>query len=292
MKSKTLTVIVPCFNEQDSIASHFNELIELCEDSGWSIIAINDGSTDYTDAALKSVSDYERYHVITHKRNRGYGAAIKTGIEAVETEYAITVDADGQHYVKDIGILFKHVIDHDADMIVGSRYGHKSSSMLRGVGKSIIRNVAKIFIPTNIYDINSGMKIFRTDIAQKYLHLCPDGMSYSDIITLLFISNGHLVLEKNIDIKKRLQGTSTIGMHTAYETIIEILNIVMLFNPMKLFLPLSMVFLSLGGGWGIYQVSLGHGISVASNMLIIMGVLVFLLGLISEQLSKIRQRYK
>ncbi len=292
MNKKGLTVIVPCYNEEESISKFFSNLIAFCEERGWNIIAVNDGSKDKTKELLENISDYNKFRVISHKVNKGYGGAVKSGIENTITEYCITIDGDGQHFIDDLETLHTSIVKNDGDMVIGSRRANKSASKFRSFGKWIIRSFAKIFMKLDIYDINTGMRIFRTDLGKKYLHLLPDSFPFCDIISLLFVYNRHLVYEVPIKVRKRMGGKSIISINTAFETIMEILNIVVLFNPMKLFLPLSLLFFIFGVIWGLYQFSLGHGVSVGSSLLITMGVLIFLLGLIAEQLTKIRNHIK
>jgi glycosyltransferase involved in cell wall biosynthesis len=284
-----LTVIIPAFNEVDNLAVFLPPLIVHCREKGWKIILVNDGSQDQTREYLKGFDQEPLLNVIHHKLNKGYGAAIKSGIRECETEYLITFDADGQHYLEDIDKLRLRLMENDADMVVGSRKGLKSSSHVRGIGKSIIRLIANIMMTVPVHDINSGMKIYRTDLAKKYLYLTTDTMSFSDVITLVFINNRHLVLEEPISIKERTTGKSTIGFQTAFQTVMEILHIVILFNPMKIFLPLSMICFFLTGVWGIPLLIEGRGLSIGSLLGVIMGILLFLLGLIAEQLSLIRR---
>jgi glycosyltransferase involved in cell wall biosynthesis len=288
-EKKNLTLIIPAYNEAENLTLILSELIGHCKSRKWKIIIINDGSKDSTKEVLNSYSFEDELTVINHKLNKGYGAAIKTGIAACLTEFCITIDADGQHRLDDIAKLYHLLIANDADMIVGSRKGIKSATFARGIGKSIIRTLAKILMPIPIYDINSGMKIYRTDLAQKYIHLAPDTMAYSDIITLLFINNRHLVLEEPIRINERLRGTSTINIQTAFQTVMEIINIVILFNPMKIFLPISLLFFIIGIIIGLPILLHGNGLSFGSVLGIFGGIIFFLLGLVAEQLSLIRR---
>ncbi len=284
-----LTVIIPAFNEAENLGVFLPPLVDHCRENNWRIILVNDGSRDQTKEFLKNFEKEPLLTVIHHKLNKGYGAAIKSGIRACKTEYLITYDADGQHYLEDIDRLRLCLLKNDADMVVGSRKGLKSSSHFRGFGKSIIRLIARIMMTVPVHDINSGMKIYRTDLAKKYLYLTTDTMSFSDVITLVFINNRHLVLEEPISIKERTNGESTIGFQTAFQTVMEILHIVILFNPMKIFLPLSLVCLFITGGWAIPLLFEGRGLSIGSLLGLIMGILLFLLGLIAEQLSLIRR---
>jgi hypothetical protein len=115
-------------------------------------------------------------------------------------------------------------------------------------------------------------------------------MAYSDVIALTFISERHLVIEHTVQIREREGGTSTVGTKTAFETILEIVNIVVLFNPMKVFLPLAVFFLLAGLCWGLPIVLAGKGISVGSMLGIFLGVLLFFLGLVAEQISSLRKQ--
>lgn len=284
-----LTVIVPAYNEGLNLGHLLPMLIDHCRQKHWDLIIVNDGSTDDTKAILQQIPQSEWIQVLHHKLNRGYGAAIKTGLVAAQTEYAITFDADGQHSLADIEKLFSLIVERDADLVVGSRRGTGSGSYYRGLGKFIIRNLAKILMTVPIHDLNSGMKIYRTDLAKKYIHLAPDTMAFSDIIALVFINNRHLVLETSIEVKKRRHGKSKIGLETAFHTIMEIINIVILFSPMKIFLPLAMLSFLISAVWGTPLLLAGRGLSTGSLLGIVTGLIFFLLGLITEQLSQIRR---
>jgi hypothetical protein len=143
-----------------------------------------------------------------------------------------------------------------------------------------------------VYDINSGMKIYRTELAKQYLYLTPNNMPYSDIITLIFISNRHLVLEEPIVVNDRLKGESTIGIQTAFETIMEIVNMIFLFNPMKIFLPVSIISFLISLAWGIPIILRGQGVSSGALLGFISSLIFFFLGLIAEQLTLIRKNQK
>lgn len=264
-------------------------LLEFVEQRGWKLVVTNDGSKDDTRDVLHGFGGSDRLNVVHHKLNKGYGAAIKSAIRTCDTDYVITIDADGQHRIEDVDKLYAQVVATDADMIVGSRKGTKAATMMRGIGKSIIRFTAKLMLTVPVHDINSGMKICRTDLAKRYLHLTPDNMPYSDIITLIFISNRHLVLEEPIMVRDRMKGESTIGIQTAFETIMEIVNMIFLFNPMRIFLPISIGAFLISLGWGIPIILKGHGVSVGALLGFIASLLFFFLGLIAQQLTLIRK---
>ncbi len=139
-----------------------------------------------------------------------------------------------------------------------------------------------------IYDINSGMKVYRTSLAKQYLPLCPDNMPFSEIITLIFIYNKHYVIEHPIWIMERRSGISSVSTRTAFETVLEILHMVVLFNPLRVYLPLSIIGILAGFVWGIPFVLKGEGVSVGAMLGIVSGLIFFLLGLLAEQLSLMR----
>jgi glycosyltransferase involved in cell wall biosynthesis len=266
------------------------ELIRFVNERDYRLVITNDGSKDNSLKILQEhFANEPRCTVVNHKVNRGYGGAIKSGIQAASTDYVITIDADGQHYLDDVDKLFTLIKEQDADMIIGSRKGQQEASAFRGVGKTIIRSIAKMLMPMNIYDINSGMKIYNTELAKKYLPLCPDAMAYSDIIALVFINQRHRVGEESIRIKPRVAGDSTINVKTAYDTIMEIINVVILFNPMRIFLPIAIFFVLSGVLWDIQFFIRGLGVSTGAGMLVVSGFIFFMLGLVTEQLSQIRK---
>lgn len=284
-----LTIIIPAYNEEESLKSLLPELLAFVKQQEYQLIVVNDGSTDGTLAVLKQQKQEECFRYFNHKVNKGYGGAIKTGIRNASTTYVITIDADGQHEFNDVVRLYRYMKETDADMVVGSRMAHKDASVYRGVGKWLIRSFAKLLLPIHIEDINSGMKIYATDLAQRYIQLCPDHMAYSDIIAMVFISQRHLVLEQPINIKPRTAGVSTINTLTAIDTVKEILNIVVLFNPTRVFLPLAVFLFLFGFIWELPFLVRGMGVSVGAMLLMISGLIFFFLGLMAEQLSLIRK---
>jgi len=283
-----LTVVVPVYNEEQALPSLASCLIELCQAKGWMTIFVNDGSRDHTRQILDQLSSSQNVRVVHHKVNRGYGGALKTGIRYVTTPYLVTMDGDGQHRQEDIERIFKFARENDADMVVGKREGKDLSSVYRAIGKSLIRTFTRILMPLPIKDLNSGFKFYRTDLAQRYITVCPDSMAFSDVITLVFLYERNLVMEYPIRISTRTMGQSTISILTAFETVIQVLNATVIFNPLRVFLPISIVCILAGLGWGIPIILLGRGVSVGAMLAIVTGLLFFVLGLLASQLSAIR----
>lgn len=288
LAEQKLTVVVPVYNEAASLPQFLPELIEACRSNNWRAIFIDDGSKDGSAEILSGLEEQPFMEVFRHKLNKGYGGALKTGLAAATTQYVMTIDADGQHDIADIPLLLDFAQQTNADMVVGTRNNIKHASPYRELGKWIIRRFTSILVPLPIRDLNSGFKLYQTKLVQQYLPLCPDSMAFSDVITLLFLNQRHLVLEHPIHVKQRITGSSSISTHTAFQTLIEILSLVTLVNPLRLFLPLSILCISVGLLWGIPIMLAGRGVSVGSMLAIVLGALFFFLGLIANQLSSIR----
>ena len=284
-----LTVVVPAYNEASSLPRTLPPLVSHVRARGWHLIVVDDCSDDATPDVLRDVAGEDVVTLVRHKVRRGYGGAIKSGVTRAESAFVVTIDADGQHRLEDIDALYDVCVQRDADMVVGDR-GPRSSSLFRELGKRTIRLVTRLLIRLPIRDLNSGMKLYRTALARRYVRVCPDSMAYSDVIALAFIHARHLVVEHPITVESRAAGTSTISTGTAFDTVLEILNIITLFNPMRIFLPLSVLSVAAGVLWGLNRLVVqGDGLSVGALLAITTGMLFFALGLISEQLSVIRR---
>jgi len=288
MKWCDLTIVIPVYNEEAALQTFCNELAPLAIAEGARVILVDDGSTDRSYSICQEIAISNGWTVLHHKINRGYGAALSTGFAHVQTSLCVSMDADGQHNPSEIYTMLEALDSNDADLVIGNR-GKLHGGNFRSSGRSIIRFIAKLLMEVPISDLNSGMKLYRTTLVQQYLAYCPDSMAFSDFLTLFFINQRHVVIETSISIRPRLAGTSSIGVHTAVETVYEILNLIMLFNPIKIFLPIACLFIFAGFGWGLPLVIAGRGVSTGAGVSIMMGVLIFLIGLVAEQLS-IRHR--
>lgn len=289
-KCQSLTVCIPIYNEEACLNSVLPPIISRCREFGWQLILVNDGSKDRSGIILNSIFNVPGVRILHHKINRGYGGAIKTAIENATSEFICTMDADGQHRIQDIARLLERQEATDADMVIGRRYQDLAVLNYRNLGKWLIRSVAKLLMPMPVQDLNSGMKLYQTKLAKRYLHLYPDGMSFSDVIALVFLSQKHLVIEEDIEVLPRSTGKSTISTFTALQTLGEILNTVVLFNPQRIFLPASIIMVSLGVLWGLPMILQNKGVSTGALMGILSGLIVFVLGLLAEQLSLIRKQ--
>ncbi|MBN2450059.1 MAG: glycosyltransferase family 2 protein [Lentisphaeria bacterium] len=283
-----LTIVVPVYNEAEALPGFLGEMLPFVARNHFHLVLVNDGSRDGTGAILDGVAG-ETVRVLHHKRNRGYGGALKSGILVSDTPYTITVDGDGQHRPEDILALHRTIAARRADMVIGSRRGQKDASLGRAVAKTLIRSLAKTLMTVPVHDLNSGMKIFDTRLAQEALTLCPDTMAFSDTIALVFLNRRNLVLEESIQVRPREHGRSTIGIRDGLATVRAILNMVMLFHPLNLFLPAAGLLMLLGLGWTARCYLINRVVSTGAAVLLISALLTLLLGLIAEQLADIRR---
>jgi len=290
MDASTLTIVVPCYNEADNIPVFFPKLLAFAAENGCRVIAVDDGSRDDTRKLLEEFrAAHPQLAVVRHKLNRGYGAAIKSGLSAVETEYAITIDADGQHRLEDVEKCFRHILESDADLVVGVRTNNASGGY-RTFGKWVIRAFAGTLLKLPVRDLNSGMKCYRMSETAAYLELCPDTMAFSDVILLLMVNDRKPVSEVDIEVAPRIAGKSTISTRTAFVTLTEILNLAILLRPLTTFSRIGLVFVLLGIGWGAFIYVKSRTVTSVAVMMIMLGMLNFVLGLFGEQLAQIRKR--
>ena len=284
----SLTVVVPVYNEAESLPGFLPRLVEFCRAHSWELVLVNDGSRDGSKEFLERHARPPAVRIIHHKVNRGYGGALKSGLLDAQSDFVVTIDGDGQHEPDDILRLLEFAVEHEADLVVGRRDSSQNRDRVRELGKSIIRRFTRLLMPLPIQDLNSGFKLYRTELVQAYLPVCPDSMAFSDVITLTFLNQKDLVLEHPIRVNARRKGKSTISAYTAVETLIEILNLAMLFNPLKIFLSLSALCFAFGILWGTPILLLNRGVSVGAMLAIVSGLIFFFIGLVASQLSSMR----
>lgn len=284
---KTLSVVIPAYNEEECLKDFLPKVVEHCRQKSYKLILINDCSKDATGKIMEQFGRENFITIIHNKVNAGYGGSIKNGIKKADTDYVITFDADGQHRLEDIEPLLKITMENGAEMVVGDR-GY-SSGAYRETGKWLIRVVAKLLMPFKIKDINSGLKIYNRELAVKYIRICPDTIAYTYIILFVFIFKKHLVLEAPIGINKRLTGKSTINFMTALENMQEIINFIILFNPIRIFFPVGLFCIVISCIWEVHILLRGNGISVGSMLGFVTGMLTILIGLVVHQISAFRR---
>jgi len=280
--TRDLTVVIPAYNEAEAIGDVVKELLQKAEAT--KVLVIDDGSDDET-AAIASAAGAT---VIRHKRNRGYGAGVKTGIRAAETTYVAMYDADGQHRPEDLLRLYEAAQHHDA--VIGARGKASHQVAARRPGKWILARTAETLVGQTIPDLNSGLRVIRRDVAMRYLHLLPDGFSASTTATVCVMQRGYDVEFVPITARERI-GKSTVkqfrdGMNTIY----LIVRLIVLFNPSRFFLPPAIVMIVTGLVYGFEKAFRLHsGFPVLALLLVSTGLITGMFGLLADQISSLRR---
>ena len=274
------TVVIPAFNEAGSIASVVAELRQAVR---WSeIIVVDDGSVDDTDARARAAGA----RVVRHPYNKGNGAAVKSGIRNANTPFIVIVDADGQHRPSDAVHLVSHLGEYD--LVIGARAPQTHASLVRRVGNALLNGVASYLTRQPIPDLTSGFRAARREHLVEFLHLLPNGFSTPTTTTLAFIKAGYSVRFEPIEAAKR-QGTSKIRLGSdGVGFFLILLKVITIYSPLRIFVPISVASFLLGAAYAVWTILTQSHVTNSSVLLIVLSVVIFLVGLISEQISSLR----
>jgi len=283
LKYNDLTICVPAYNEASGIKTTLEGLISKFQSA--EIIVVDDGSTDETFELAKSVQGIV---VLSHERNRGYGASLKTAIRHSKGKVIAWFDADGQHRLEDLEKIVQPVLADEMDMVIGARGEGSDIRMDRLPGKLLLKFVAELIVGESIPDLNSGLRCFKSDVIKRYLHLLPEGFSASTTSTLLMKKRGYRIEFLNIIANKRVGKSSVNMLHDGLATFGLILRILILFNALPFFSILGALQIFTGLLWGFWYLSNG-GFSVFASTLIISGMLTLFMGLICDQITELRK---
>lgn len=286
MLNAPISVIIPCFNEQDAIAEVMADVSRTLVTSGvrHELIVVDDGSTDATPARIAASSVPHR--LVRHRANRGYGAAIKSGVRAAAHDYVLITDADGQHAPESLLALLKEA--EECDMVIGARRG-QGSHHWRLPGKLLLKAVSELLVGARIPDINSGLRIARKAEIAKYMHLCSDQFSFSTSITLAFLSDRLAVKYVPVEARRRRGGASRVRVTTGLGTFMLILRTIGTFNPLRVFMPPTILLFALGAavtGWELWY---RNNVSDLGLLCLISSVLLFCFSLLADQISLLRR---
>ncbi len=278
-----LTVIIPAYNEEEAIGSVIADLKEL--DFVKEIIVVNDGSTDSTkEKAIESGA-----RVISHDINSGYGASLKTGIINAKNNCIAFIDADGQHNSEDLISMIKHIDNYD--IVIGARQAGNHSPLWRQPGKKLIHMLANYLAGFKIPDLNCGLRIVKKDLITPYLKIFPNKFSFSTTSTVFFIKDSFKVKFIPITAKKRI-GVSTLKIRHGLDTIILVLRMITLFEPFKIFLPVSISIFAFGFIYALVEVVRFGQFSASSLFFGISSLLIFFFGMIADQIATIRKEMR
>ncbi|MBF0120057.1 MAG: glycosyltransferase family 2 protein [Desulfobacterales bacterium] len=276
-----ISVIIPACNESASIGTLVSQIKSLYPDS--EVIIINDGSTDETAAVAKASGAI----VYSHPYNIGNGAAIKSGIRIAKGDVLIFMDGDGQHNPHDIPKLLYELSCFD--MVVGARPKEGQSSYIRGVGNKIYNMLASYVAKFNILDLTSGFRAIRADIAKRFVYLLPNTYSYPTTLTLCVLRSGFSIKYIPIIVEKRKKGASKIKIfNDGIRFLMVIMKIATLFSPLRIFVPISFFMILLGSINYFYSYLTQGRFTNMSALLFTTSFLIFMMGLISEQICQMR----
>ena len=278
--TETVSVIVPAFNESQSIEGLVSGLRRA---GSWhEILVVDDGSTDDTGSRAAQAGA----RVIRHPYNKGNGAAVKTGIRQATGGVVLILDGDGQHRPSDAVRLIDGLREYD--LVVGARSSSTQANGARRIGNALLNTIASYLAEHPIPDLTSGFRAARREPLLEFLHLLPNGFSTPTTTTLAFLRAGYSVHFEPIDAGVR-QGRSKIRLGAdGLQFFVILLKVITIFSPMRIFLPLSAASFALGGIYALWTIATQSHVTNSSVLLILLSVIIFLVGLVSEQISSLR----
>lgn len=277
-----LSVVIPAKNELAGLSILLPELKKYYPSA--EVIVVDDASRDETGGGAQQMGCC----VISHPYSKGNGASIKTGLRAASGDVVVCMDADGQHRAEDIAKLLSK-LEEGYDMVVGSRNKTGQASIQRGLANSLYNRFASWMVGHKVDDLTSGFRAVRTKKFREFMSLLPNKFSYPTTITMSFFRAGYSVAYVPVDVQPRLAGTqSHIKIwQDGIRFLLIIFKIGTLFSPLKLFLPISFMFFSTGLSYYLYSFLTIGRFTNMSMLLFITSVLIFLMGLISEQITSL-----
>jgi glycosyltransferase involved in cell wall biosynthesis len=274
------SIVIPAFNEGPSIGT---VIAALREAAAWhEIIVVDDGSTDDT---------VERAHaagacVVKHPYNKGNGAAVKSGIRQATGEFILVMDGDGQHQPADAKRIVSRLAEYD--LVVGARAPATQASGVRRIGNALLNSLATYLTDRPIPDLTSGFRAARRAHLREFLFLLPNGFSTPTTTTMAFIKAGYSVLFEPIEARQRVGHSKIRLAKDGFRFFLILMKVVTIYSPLRIFLPVSAVSFAIGLIYGLWTVASQHKIPNGAVLFLMFGVIVFLVGLVSEQISALR----
>jgi glycosyltransferase involved in cell wall biosynthesis len=278
-----VTAIIPALNEEGGIGEVLDELRRCLKSTGWSfeIIVVDDGSTDRT----AEVAREKGVRVVTHEQNRGYGAALKSGIRSARSEYILITDADGTYPGDAVPMLLQEASGNE--MVVGARTGKDVHiPLIRRPAKWVLRTLAAFLADTRIPDLNSGLRVFRRDAALRFFPILPNGFSFTTTITLALMCNDGRVKYVSINYAKRTGRSKIRPIRDTWNFLMLIFRAILYFNPLKIFIPTSMIILTGFASSLIYDLFILNDLTEKTLILLFAGVQLLAVGILADMISK------
>lgn len=278
-KELSVSIVIPAKNEMGGLAGLLPDLIELAQVD--EIVVVDDGSTDET----VDVCVQHGVKVISHPYSKGNGASIKTGARHALGDVIVFMDADGQHSALDVNRLLAELAN-GYDLVVGARQGLRSqASILRGGANALYNKLATMVVGHKVEDLTSGFRAVRADKFREFLHLLPNGFSYPTTSTMAFFRAGYSIKYIPIEAAKRIGKSHLNPFKDGVRFLLIIFKVGTLYSPLKIFFPIAIAFFSLASFHYANTYINENRFTNMSALLYVTSVLVFMMGLISEQIT-------
>jgi glycosyltransferase involved in cell wall biosynthesis len=274
------SIVIPAFNEATSLRSLVAALLGA---SAWhEVLVIDDGSTDATADEASAAGA----RVIRHPYNKGNGAAVKTGVREATGRFILIVDADGQHRPTDATRLVSHLDAYD--LVIGARAPRSHATLVRRLGNDLLNRVAGYLAERPVPDLTSGFRAAKRECLLEFLHLLPNGFSTPTTTTMAFMKAGYSVRFEPVETARR-EGRSKINVGPdGVRFFLILLKVITIFSPLRIFLPLSAALFLLGAAYAGWTIVTQSHVTNSSVLLILISIVIFLVGLVSEQISSLR----
>lgn len=287
-------MVLPCYNEQEHVLAEIERISETMRGSGyqWELLAIDDASTDQTLQILQAAKPrFPQLRVLALPRNGGSGTARRIGTQQARGEIVVWTDADMSYPNERIPDLVA-ALDKDpaVDQVVGARTSEQGThKLLRVPAKWLIRKIAERLSGSRIPDLNSGLRAFRRQVALPYLRLLPPGFSCVTTMTMAFLHNQHVVQYLPIEYSKRSGSSKFHFAKDAYRYILQVLRMVMYFNPLRVLMPPALILVGIGVAKVIYDVA-ANPVRIATNtiLLLLSGLIIGSMALLADLIVRSR----
>jgi glycosyltransferase involved in cell wall biosynthesis len=275
-----VSIVIPACNEARAIGAVVRELAAAAP---WrEILVVDDGSIDATRAEAQAAGA----RVIRHPYNKGNGAAVKTGIRTAAGDYILIIDGDGQHQPADALRLTTRLGEYD--LVVGARASETQAGWARRAGNAALNTFASYLSGRTIPDLTSGFRAARRDGLREFIHLLPNGFSTPTTTTLAFLKAGYSVAFEPVQARGRLGRSKIRFSRDGLRFLLILFRVMTIFSPLRVFFPIAATSFLMGAGYAVWTIVTQRHIAATSVLLILMAVMVFLVGLVSEQISALR----
>ncbi|MGJ8585558.1 MAG: glycosyltransferase family 2 protein [Marinosulfonomonas sp.] len=285
LEGMSLSVVIPAYNEEGAVKDTVHDVLETLTPTGipFEVIVVDDGSEDNTRQEAKDAGATVEYNQV----NSGYGATLKRGVKSAQYEYVAILDADGTYPARYLPDMLAQC--RDLDMVVGDRgAGMRNVPLIRRPAKFMLNKLASFLAERKLNDLNSGLRVFRKSELIPFLPLLPQNFSFTTTITLCMTCNGKRMIYTPIEYGKRV-GKSKIRPVDFINFIVLVLRVIVLFNPLRVFIPLGLIFFILGFLKFIYDI-VKSDLSESAIFAFLAAIMIWSLGLIADMISRLHLR--